>query len=86
MRQVDFELKKRGKEAKQELAKAKAKVKALEKKEAKSGEEDWIDDFDLQLSHGSVALTVQKNATIGEIRKAFITAWNRRGSLPLHHS
>ena len=85
-KKVDFELKKRGKEAKQELAKAKAKVKALEKKEANLAKRTGLMTLTFNFRNGSVALTVQKNATIGEIRKAFITAWNRRGSLPLHHS
>lgn len=82
-KKVDFELKKRGKEAKQELSKAKAKVKALEKKEANLAKRTGLMTLTFNFRNGSVALTVQKNATIGEIRKAFITAWNRRGSQQL---
>eukprot|EP00438_Fugacium_kawagutii_P002100 Skav218450 [mRNA] locus=scaffold538:158904:159593:+ [translate_table: standard] len=79
MKKVDAELKNRGKEAKKELAKAKAKVRALAQKEAKLAKRTGLMTLTINFRNGSVNITIQKGATIGELRKAFITAWNRRG-------
>ncbi|CAJ1330962.1 unnamed protein product [Effrenium voratum] len=82
-KKVDEELKKRGKEVRAEVAKAKAKTRALAKRQENVDKRAGFISLVINFRNGSVNITVPKDSTIGDIRRAFIIAWNQRGGTHL---
>lgn len=75
MKKVDAELKNRGKEAKKELAKAKAKVRALAVKEAKLAKRTGLMTLTINFRNGSVNITIWR--TTSPTKTARRQTWRR---------